>query len=183
MFFAILINVLLVQPVQPSHADHLGQAKKKHTSCMLLAKSFCVSIIAGRHRSNIATDHCLSSVVDYKAVVLPSNPCAKILEIDHCPSSAGAAAASRSAMSFCTVAHLNTATQQPLANAVCASVMFVQCTEHRPSAGQAGEASLLDVDHLRSLGSCVYSSIRGLVEHTRLQGCLRCAESSLLIAE
>ena len=107
----------------------------------------------------------------------------KDIATDHCPSSAGAAAASRDAMSFSTVAHVNTATQQPLANAVCASVMFVQCTEHRPSAGQAREASLLDVNHLRSLGSCVYSSIRGLVEHTRLQGCLRCAESSLLIEE
>ncbi len=100
---------------------------------------------------------------------------------DHCPSSAGAAASSSNAMSFSTVAHLNTVTQQHLASAVCASIMFVQCTEHQPSAGQAREASLLDVNHLSSLGRFGYSSIRGLLEHARLQGCLRYAEFWLLL--
>ena len=101
---------------------------------------------------------------------------------DHCPLSAGASAASSEAMTFSTVAHLNTATQQHLACAVCASIMFVHCTEHPPSAGQRREAALLDLNQLSSLGRCGYSSIRGLVEHARLQGCLRFAALFIILS-
>ncbi len=124
---------------------------------------------------NIAADHCLSSAgVGKRLFHLPATP-AHGIATDHCLSSAGVAADSLDAISFSTVAHLNSANQQHLASAACASVMFVQCTEHQPSDGQGREASLLDLNHLTSLGCCAYSSIRGLVEHTRLQACLRCA--------
>ncbi|DBA83649.1 hypothetical protein WJX77_008334 [Trebouxia sp. C0004] len=94
--------------------------------------------------------------------------------------SAGVATDSSAAISFSTVARLNTATQHHLASTVCAGIMFVQCTEHQPSAGREREASFLGLNHVRSLGSCAYSSIRGLLEHTRLQGCLRESQGALV---
>ena len=87
------------------------------------------------------------------------------------------------ALRFSRILRLNSPNQQQLAGAVCASVLWVQCTESLVSGMERRESAVLDLDDPSTLEGCGYSSLRGLVDHTRLLGCLRCAWSSLLTAQ
>lgn len=87
------------------------------------------------------------------------------------------------ALRFSRILGLNSPDQQQLAGAACASVLWVQCTESLVSGMERRESAVLDLDDPSTLEGCGYSSLQGLVDHTRLLGCLRCAWSSLLTAQ